>query len=69
MERSDPLAAGAGDSWHTNNGLFVRGLDASGNPVIGTPRDVNSRPIVERAGATKLPWLAETTVGEETPDS
>lgn len=47
MERTDPNGPDVDRNWHTNNGLFVRGLDASGNPVVGTPRDVNSRPIVE----------------------
>jgi len=47
MERTDPNGPDVDRNWHTNNGLFVRELDASGNPVIGTPRDVNSRPIIE----------------------
>ena len=47
MERTDPDGPDVDRNWHTKNGLFVRGLDAFGNPVIGTPRNVNSRPIVE----------------------
>ncbi len=41
MERIG-LCADEASCWGTNNGLQVVGLDANGNPVLGTPRQQNS---------------------------
>jgi hypothetical protein len=43
MERIDPLKSGIDASnWGTNNGIITTGLDASGNPLKGTPKYKNS---------------------------
>ena len=54
MERS-----GAGDAWHTFTGCGGMGIDAGGNPVLGTPRQPNSLDC-----PTPTPTLAPTPFEE-----
>jgi len=42
MERNNPTASDVDDNWHDNTGLVHNGLDANGDPIMGTPREVNS---------------------------
>ena len=43
MERINPLMAGSeAESWGTNDGVTITGLDADGNPINGTPKSQNS---------------------------
>jgi hypothetical protein len=43
MERINPLASGSDPSnWASNTGAVTSGLDASGNPIRGTPKFANS---------------------------
>jgi hypothetical protein len=46
---------GSGDSWHTFTGCGGSGIDAGGNPVLGTPRQPNSLDC-----PTPTPTLAPT---------
>ncbi|MCX6100877.1 MAG: lamin tail domain-containing protein [Candidatus Bipolaricaulota bacterium] len=43
MERVDPIEMGS--VWRTNDGLVTCGLDALGNPTVGTPRAANSATV------------------------
>ncbi len=43
MERVDPVEMGG--VWRTNDGLVICGLDALGNPIVGTPRAANSATV------------------------
>jgi uncharacterized repeat protein (TIGR01451 family) len=43
MERIDPAAPDTDANWATNDGLTRNGLDASLNPINGTPKARNSR--------------------------
>ena len=36
MERTDPLGPDVAENWHTNLGITVSGLDASGRPLVAT---------------------------------
>jgi hypothetical protein len=42
MERIDPAIAGVDSNWRTNDGLTRSGVDAAGNPILGTPSAANS---------------------------
>ncbi|WP_169237483.1 lamin tail domain-containing protein [Candidatus Roseilinea sp. NK_OTU-006] len=42
MERIDPAAPDTDANWASNDGLTRNGLDASGNPINGTPKARNS---------------------------
>jgi uncharacterized repeat protein (TIGR01451 family) len=42
MERIDPTALDTDDNWCTNDGITRNGLDASSNPITGTPKAENS---------------------------
>ncbi len=43
MERIDPLREGSHlNNWVTNNGYIRNGKDADGNPINGTPKNINS---------------------------
>jgi len=42
MERIDPTLADTDDNWVTNVGVTINGLDALGNAILGTPKEVNS---------------------------
>ena len=42
MERIDPLALDTDSNWADNDGVTRNGLDASGNPINGTPKQQNS---------------------------
>ena len=42
MERTDPTALDASDNWHTNLGIVRNGLDAFGDLIHGTPKQLNS---------------------------
>jgi hypothetical protein len=57
MERIDPLAPDSPANWTANNGLTRNGLDATGNPVNGTPRQPNS-------AATPPPAPGEVVINE-----
>ena len=46
MERSDPFALDFDANWHSNDGLIRNGQDADGNPLNGTPKQPNSRPVL-----------------------
>jgi hypothetical protein len=46
MERIDPLAADSDANWSTNDGVTRNGLDASGDPINGTPRR-EAGPVVD----------------------
>jgi len=41
MERIGTLSD-SDTSWFTNNGVFKNGVDANGNPIWGTPKNINS---------------------------
>lgn len=43
MERVDPDELGG--AWRTNDGVVRNGLDAAGNPLLGTPRATNSATV------------------------
>lgn len=43
MERVNPVAPGSPANWATHEGMPRTGLDASGNPLDGTPRAQNAR--------------------------
>jgi len=45
MERTDPLSPDVDPNWHTNLGLFVRGVDAAGEPLFATAGGRNSPPV------------------------
>ncbi len=47
MERMDPAAPDTDANWASNNGIIRNGLDASGNPVTGTPKARNSASYAE----------------------
>lgn len=42
MERIDSRVADTDDNWGTNDGVTRNGLDTEGNPISGTPKQVNS---------------------------
>jgi hypothetical protein len=44
MERIDPTLPGSDANWRSNSGLVRNGLDAAGNPINGTPKQLNSPP-------------------------
>ncbi|HUT87673.1 MAG TPA: Ig-like domain-containing protein, partial [Candidatus Heimdallarchaeota archaeon] len=46
MERTDSTVEDLDENWHTNLGVFTRGVDVSGKIILGTPRSENS-PIIE----------------------
>jgi len=42
MERINPAGPDVPENWGTNNGIIRNGTDACGNPVLGTPKALNS---------------------------
>ena len=42
MERTDPTVEDLDENWHTNLGVFRRGVDVSGKIIFGTARIENS---------------------------
>jgi len=43
MERINPTQSGNNPAnWSTNDGVIKNGLDAAGNPINGTPKEINS---------------------------
>jgi len=42
MERIDPFSRDSADNWGTNDGVHRNGYDAAGNPINGTPGELNS---------------------------
>ncbi len=55
MERIDPTAPSAAHNWVTSNGIIRNGLDASGNPINGTPRARNSPGLaLRKSGPTSF---------------
>jgi hypothetical protein len=65
MERVDPLAPDTPDNWASNNGLARNGLDANGNLLNGTPKQLNSTYLTTptptpAATATSMPTASQT---------
>ena len=56
MERTDPFAGDIVANWHTNQGVFVYGLDSAGNRLAATAGKPNSLDLAE------LTLLAEAEV-------
>ena len=58
MERINPYSPDADGNWATNDGVTRNGLDASGNPINGTPKAQNS--------CYAVPGLAVDKIGPRT---
>jgi hypothetical protein len=64
MERVDPLAPDAPANWASNNGISCNGYDANGEPLMGTPKQVNS---VYLTTPTPMPAPTATPLPTATP--
>ncbi|TFH08150.1 MAG: tandem-95 repeat protein, partial [Candidatus Atribacteria bacterium] len=72
MERTPVYGEDAPENWHTNLGAIRFGIDASGNPIFGTPRYPNSprlETLTDRAGAVLIQRSPNTDVVISLPDS
>jgi len=74
MERIDPLLFDTDDNWATNNGTTINGTDATDNPILGTPKAINSTPNVspsptpsESVSPTPTVTVSPTPSEEVTP--
>ncbi|MBN1933299.1 MAG: lamin tail domain-containing protein [Anaerolineae bacterium] len=56
MERRDPTLPGDDTNWAFTSTITTIGLDASGNPITGTPRYTNS--VYDNSGALNPPPVA-----------
>jgi DNA/RNA endonuclease YhcR with UshA esterase domain len=61
MERRNPLAADDAANWGSNDGATRNGLDAEGNPISGTPKQINSLTLALTVTPTATPSATPTT--------
>jgi len=63
MERTDPLGPDTKKNWHTNEGIFVHGLDALQRPLVASASVVNSTVLEELELFADIP-LTEHRAGK-----
>lgn len=65
MERIDPLVPDSDGNWGTNDGVTRNGRDASGQPILGTPRLRNSASSPAADLAVRVEAPREVRAGSE----
>ncbi len=61
MERIDPTMPDADSNWATNDGITRNGTDAGGNPINGTPKQINAATLLLTTTPTPSPTASPTS--------